>query len=186
MDSATLLTQARSGDRKAFEELVLPHREALCRFAELMAAGESEDIAQETIVRAFEGLSHFDGRSKLSTWLFGIALNIARNRRRNRARHAGSASPSVMEAQAAPRGRRNGVLSSILRQEIADRMQEAIERLPDDLREAFVLRYVEGLEYEEIAEIAEANAGAVRVRAHRARRQLQQILGPIVDTLWKK
>ncbi|MBI2898614.1 MAG: sigma-70 family RNA polymerase sigma factor [Planctomycetes bacterium] len=180
------LAKAKAGDRAAFESLVLPHREGIRRFVELMIGGEAEDVAQEAIARAFDHLSEFDGRSKLSTWIYGIALNIARNLLRARARHAGAASPSVLNAQPAPRGRRQGVLSSILRHEMADRMQDAIARLPDDLREAFVLRYVEGMEYEEMSRIAGVAPGTLRVRSHRARNLLKEELGPVVDTMWNK
>ena len=90
-----------------FESLVAPHREALGRFVSMMVGREAEDIVQEAIAAAFRDLSKFERRSKFSTWLYGIALNLCRKSLRDRSRHATSAQPGVLEAQAA---RSRGVL----------------------------------------------------------------------------
>jgi RNA polymerase sigma-70 factor (ECF subfamily) len=76
------------------------------------------------------------------------------------------------------------VLSSIYRRELVERMDLAIGRLPVSMREAFVLRYIEKLEYDDISRVTGASAGAVRVRAHRARLLMRGELGAVVDTFW--
>lgn len=176
------VTEPSRLDRAAFEKLVLPHREALVRFITLMTGPDAEDIAQEAITRAFDTRHKFEKRSKVSTWLFGIALNICRTTLRNRGRHAAIVEPEKLGGIA---GRRHGVLTSLVRHEMADRMQAAILALPPDLKEAFILRYVDGMEYEEMAEITGVAPGTLRVRSHRARNQLKDSLGSAVDTIWK-
>lgn len=167
-------------DSEKFQALVDPHRVALERFVAMMGE-DAEDIVQETLAVALREVDSFQGRSKLSTWLFGIALNLCRNRLREKRRHARSAGESVLDAQPA---RSRGVLSSVIRHEIADRLEVAVASLPATLREAFLLRFVEGMDYPEIAAILGTTEGTARVRAFRARGLLRSELGAVVDTVW--
>ncbi len=175
-----LLAKARAGDRGAFDELVGRHRENVRRFAAVMADAETDDLVAEAVAVAWRDLPRFEGRSAFSTWLYGIALNLCRHALRDKGRHAETVEPSAMDARAA----RHGVLSSIYRRELVERMGFAIGRLPVSMREAFVLRYVEKLEYDEISAITGASPGATRVRAHRAKLLMKGELGAVVDTFW--
>lgn len=166
-----------------FEALAAPHREALGRFAAMMVGRDAEDIVQEAVATAFRDAAKFEERSKFSTWLYGIVLNLCRKHLRDRGRHAGAASPSVLDAQPAPR---RGVLSSVIRHEMAERLEISVARLPVSMREAFLLRYVDGMDYAEIASITGVSEGTARVRAHRARALLREELGAVVDTVWLK
>jgi RNA polymerase sigma-70 factor (ECF subfamily) len=168
-------------DASAFESLVAPHREALGRFASMMVGREAEDIVQEAVATAFRDIGRFQNRSKFSTWLYGIALNLCRKHLRDKGRHATSAAPEVLEAQPA---RARGVLSSVIRHEMAERLEMSVSRLPTPMREAFLLRYVDGMEYPEISSITGASEGSARVRAFRARALLREELGSVVDTVW--
>lgn len=164
-----------------FEALAAPHREALGRFAAMMVGREAEDILQEALAVAFRDIGRFENRSRFSTWLYGIALNLCRKHLRDSARHAGVASPSFLDARPAPR---RGVLSSVIRHEMAERLELSVGRLPTSLREAFLLRYVDAMDYPEIASITGVTEGTSRVRAFRARALLREELGSVVDTVW--
>ena len=164
-----------------FEEQVAPHREALGRFAAMMVGREAEDIVQETVTTAFKDVERFEGRSKFSTWLYGIALNLCRKHLRDKSRHAASASQEMMEGQPS---RQRGVLSSVIRHEMAEQLGTAVGRLPTSMREAFVLRYVQEVDYPELALILGVSEGTARVRAFRARALLREELGTVVDTVW--
>ena len=164
-----------------FQSLVAPHRDALSRFVSMMVGREAEDIVQEAIATAFRDLPKFEKRSKFSTWLYGIALNLCRKHLRDKSRHATPAGPGVLESQPA---RSRGVLSSVIRHEMAERLEVSVGRLPTSMREAFLLRYVDGMDYPEISSITGASEGTARVRAFRARALLREELGSVVDTVW--
>ena len=164
-----------------FEALVAPHRDALSRFVSMMVGRDGEDIVQEAVAAAFRDIARFEKRSKFSTWLYGIALNLCRKHLRDKSRHATPAGPGVLEGQAA---RSRGVLSSVIRHEMAERLEISVGRLPTSMREAFLLRYVDGMDYPEISSITEVSEGTARVRAFRARALLREELGAVVDSVW--
>jgi RNA polymerase sigma-70 factor, ECF subfamily len=181
---ATLVRQALADEPGAFDELVRRHRPALVRCIALLIgdADEAESLAQETLTRAFAGLADFNDSLPLGPWLRGIALNLCRNHLRARKRHAKPIAPEQLGQAAAPEGRRQGVLSGILRREQDEQAHAAIRQLPALFREAFVLHFIEDLDYAQISEITGVAAGTLRVRAHRARALLRQSLGSVVDT----
>jgi RNA polymerase sigma-70 factor, ECF subfamily len=167
-----------------FEDLARQHRPALVRFIGLVIgdADESESLAQEALTRAFERRTDFQPELSFGAWLRGIALNLCRNHLRGRARHAKPASPEQLQEAPALEGRRQGVLSGILRREAGDLTLDAVGQLPAPLREAFVLRFLEEMPYGEMSRITGEAEGTLRVRAHRARALLRDSLGPVVDT----
>jgi RNA polymerase sigma-70 factor (ECF subfamily) len=164
-----------------FQALVAPHRDALARFVTMMVGREAEDIVQEAITAAFNQIDRFERRSKFSTWLYGISLNLCRKHLRDKGRHASLADREVLEARPA---RARGVLSSVIRHETAERIEIAVGRLPTSMREAFLLRYVDAMEYPDISTITGVSEGTARVRAFRARALLREELGAVVDTVW--
>jgi RNA polymerase sigma-70 factor (ECF subfamily) len=161
--------------------LVERYRGALVRFVETMIgdAAAAEDLVQEASRVAFEKFGQFERRGKFSTWLYSIALNLARNHRRDRARRA---KPAELSDEPSPL---RGALSSIVRRETAEQIALALDRLPPSLREAFALHYIEGLDYGEIESITGVKARTLHVRAHRARGLMRAQLGPVVDTVWQ-
>jgi RNA polymerase sigma-70 factor (ECF subfamily) len=183
-DDGRLVRRALAGDAAAFDALASRHRPSVLRAVSLLIgdADEAESLTQEALTRAYAGLSGFRPDLPFAAWLHGIALNLARNHLRDRARRARPTDPTHLRTAAAPEGRRQGVLSGILRQELNERTVWAIGQLPEAFREAFVLHYVEGLGYDAISRITGATAGALRVRARRAKLLLRDSLGPVVDT----
>ena len=113
--------------------------------------------------------------------IYGIALNKCRNHLRDRKRRAAPAGEGVLDDRAA-KGR--GVLTSVIRHEMAEQLELSVGRLPAAMREAFLLRYVDGMDYPEIAAIIGTSEGTARVRAFRARALLREELGTVVDTVW--
>jgi RNA polymerase sigma-70 factor (ECF subfamily) len=181
---ATLVQRTLAGERSAFDELVRRHQPSLVRFAGLMIGDldEAESLAQEALTQAYAGLGSFQTERPFGAWLRGITLNLCRNHLRDRARHAKVVPPEKFNDTAAREGRRHGALSAILRLEANEQILVAIRGLPAPLREAFVLHFMEGLDYPEIGRLTGLAPGTLRVRAHRARVLLQEALGSVVDT----
>jgi RNA polymerase sigma-70 factor (ECF subfamily) len=181
---STLVTRVLGGDAAAYDIVVARHRPGLVRAIALMIgdADEAESLAQEALTRAFAQLADYKLELRFGAWLHGIALNLCRNHLRARSRHAKPVAPEQLQNATALEGRRQGVLSGILRQEMSDFTWRAISQLPVALREAFVLHFVEGLDYNDMGQICGVAAGTLRVRAHRARTLLRNSLGPVVDT----
>jgi RNA polymerase sigma-70 factor (ECF subfamily) len=184
MDEAALVDRAKTHEPGAFDELAGRHRPGLVRLAASLTGDrdEAESLAQEALTRAFEQLDGFRAGAPFGPWLRGILLNLCRNYLRDRSRRARTTAPEQLADAPAPEGRRRGVLSGILRREAADATARAISQLPFPLREAFVLHFVEGLDYAEIGRMTGLAPGTLRVRAHRARTLLRHSLGPVVDT----
>jgi RNA polymerase sigma-70 factor (ECF subfamily) len=183
-DESLLVQQARSGQPQAFDELTRRHRPSLVRFAAYMTgdADEAESLAQEALTRALARLAEFEPGRSFGAWLRGIALNLCRSHLRDRARRARPVDPQELGGAAAAEGRRHGALSGLLRREQNDHAMQALAELPTLLREAFVLRILDELDYDTIGELTGATPASVRARVHRARGLLRQRLGSVVDT----
>lgn len=181
---AALVKRVLAGEGTAYDELLARHRPALVRVIALMIgdADEAESLAQEALTRAYAQLADYRLELRFGAWLHGIALNLCRNHLRARSRHARPVAPEQLQNTLAKDKAQQGVLSGILRQEMNDYTWKAIAGLPIALREAFVLHFVEGLDYADMSAICGVAAGTLRVRAHRARTLLRSSLGPVVDT----
>jgi len=169
---AGLVARLRGGDEQAFEDLVRLYQHRLFGVALRMMrnAAEAEEVAQEAFVRAHGALAEFRGESKLSTWLYAITARVCLNRlaRGERRWHrvgeeglAGLAEGGNDPAEELERSERQGAL------------ERAIAELPEERRLVVLLRDVEGLAYEEIAEALGLELGTVRSRLHRARMDLK-------------
>jgi RNA polymerase sigma-70 factor (ECF subfamily) len=146
---------------------------------------EAEDVAQEAFIKAYRALPSFRGESAFYTWLYRIAINTAKNalvsnRRRPVEFDLDLQDPEQYERQArlkegdTPEG-------LLLTEEIRQTVQAAMAELPEDLRTAIVLRELDGLSYEEIAERMSCPVGTVRSRIFRAREAIDKKLKPLLD-----
>ena len=180
----SLAARVKACDAEAFAILVERHRAGLVRLASLLIGDldEAENIAQEAITRALTGIASYDPQTPFLAWIRGIVLNLARQHQRRLRRHAVVTDPSRLASAPGKQGQRQGVLSAILRDELASRLWLAVGQLPEAYREAVVLHYVEGMDYSQISQITGVSAGALRVRALRGRNLLRGQLGPVVDT----
>jgi RNA polymerase sigma-70 factor (ECF subfamily) len=179
------LERVRAGDRDAFRSLVERHQEAVYSFVLRLVRSPdvAEELAQETFVRAFVSLQSFRGASRFRTWVIQIALNLVRDRRRTTGRRPVLVSLDEVK-QCAERSDASVHAGATLdpelklaHAELISRLGSALDSLPQEYREVFVLKHVEGLAYEEIATITGVSIGALKVRAHRARLRLREWLG---------
>jgi RNA polymerase sigma-70 factor (ECF subfamily) len=177
------MERLRSGHDAALNDLMARHAEGIFHFLCRMTGNEDDasDLAQETFVRVFKSCRSFRSGEKFSTWAFTIAANLARNHFRWRSRH-----PNIsLEAESAETGQ--SVASTLpagapppndaaLASERAAAVRQAVQKLPDDLREAIVLCEWEERSVVEAAAILEATPKAVESRLYRARKLLREYL----------
>ncbi len=189
---ALLVERAKRGDTRAFEMLVVKYQRRLQRLIGRMVrdAGLVEDIAQESFIRAYRALPQFRGDSAFYTWLYRIAVNTAKKALVDLKREivipestlinlGDGEETSRIENELTDGETPEAVLAS---KEIAAAVNAAIEALSDDLRQAITLREIEGLSYEEIAEVMNCPIGTVRSRIFRAREAISARLRPLLDT----
>ena len=192
-DADTLLIErVKRGDQKALDLLVIKYQRKIERLIARMVRDTDliQDIAQETFIRAYRALPQFRGESAFYTWLYRIAVNTAKKSLVELKRDplvTESARLSADEEDETSRVENeltdgetpDAVLAS---KEVAATVNAAIEALSDDLRQAITLREIEGLSYEEIAEVMNCPIGTVRSRIFRAREAIAQRLRPLLDT----
>jgi len=161
-----LLAKVADGDESAFERLYDRFADRVYRYAFTILRDRhlAQEVAQETMTAIWKGATRFAGRSKASTWIFGIARNQAFSLRRKEAR-----SETLPEAT----GIEPDPASGILRQEL---VLEAMKRLPEDQREVVFLTFYEGLPYKQIAQMLEIPEGTVKSRMFHAKRKLAEVL----------
>ncbi|MGM9489015.1 RNA polymerase sigma factor RpoE [Ideonella sp. YS5] len=189
---AALVERVKQGDVRAFEMLVVKYQRRIERLIGRMVRDVDlvADIAQESFIRAYRALPQFRGDSAFYTWLYRIAVNTAKKALVDLKRD-----PLVTEAAMASTDdddetSRRGLEPSdmatpealLASKEIASTVNAAIEALSEDLRQAITLREIEGLSYEEIADVMNCPIGTVRSRIFRAREAIAQRLRPLLDT----
>ena len=148
---------------------------------------EIEDVAQEAFIKAYRALPQFRGESAFYTWLYRIAINTARNWLASQGRRPSA--PNAIETEDGETFNETDNLtdistpeSMVASREIADTVNAAIEELPEELRTAIVLREIEGMSYEDIAQSMDCPIGTVRSRIFRAREAIASRLRPLLDT----
>jgi len=182
-----LVRRVQRGERGAFDLLVLRYQHKVVKLVSrlLRDPSEAEDVAQEAFVKAYRALGSFRGDSAFYTWLYRIAVNTARNTMAARQRRplAYEAELSENEQTVVESRMRHGDTpeATVLSDEIHRTVNSAVEELPEDLRTAIILREIEGLSYEEIAEAMDCPVGTVRSRIFRAREAIDRSLKPLLD-----
>ena len=186
-----LVERTVAGDQKAFELLVVKYQRRIARLIGRMVRDVDlvEDIAQETFIRAYRALAQFRGEAQFYTWLYRIAVNTAK-------KALGDLKRDPLVSESALRGRddddetssvENELTTSetpetvLAAKEIAATVNSAMEALPEELRQAVTLREIEGLSYEEIAEVMNCPIGTVRSRIFRAREAISAKVKPMLE-----
>jgi RNA polymerase sigma-70 factor, ECF subfamily len=182
-DDDGLLERARGGDMAAFEALVARYRDRVFSLAFRMTGSEADaaEVAQETFLSAYQHLKDFRGEAAFGSWVHRIAANHALMRLR-RARVDGSKQAEPAEPtfnqwgsheEYPQRDWSRDAEGQVLDAELREAIGQATDRLPLDYRQVFILKDVEGLSYEEIAELTGESVAAIKSRLHRARLALR-------------
>lgn len=184
-----LVERAQRGDKKAFELLVVKYQRKLARLLSRFVrdASEVEDVTQEAFIKAYRALPSFRGDSAFYTWLYRIGINTAKNYLVSLGRRA----PTVTgvdseEAEGIEEGDQlrdlNTPENQMMSRQLAATVNQALQELPEELRTAITLREIDGMSYEEIAQIMNCPIGTVRSRIFRAREAIAQRLRPQLGT----
>jgi RNA polymerase sigma-70 factor (ECF subfamily) len=190
-----LVERVQRGDKRAFELLVSKYQRKVFRLLSrfIRDSAEIEDVAQEAFIKAYRALPNFRGESAFYTWLYRIAINTAKNHLVAQRRRAPTTTETEVEDAEnfddADQLRDVNTPESMMQsRQVGEAVNRAIEKLPEDLRTAIVLRELEGLSYEEIAESMNCPIGTVRSRIFRAREaiatELRPLLGTAKDKRW--
>lgn len=183
-DDAQLVARSLKQDHEAFGQLIDRHATAIVNLAYRMVGNraEAEDLAQETFLSAFKALSTFRADSKFSTWLYRIATNKCKDwlrvKRPGQAQHDVDVEEGL-DVYVAEERTPEHLLSQ---QQVAQELEQAIQRLPPLYREAFVLKHIEGLSYEEMQEILGVNSDTLKMRVYKGRVQLSRELAELNPT----
>lgn len=179
-EDSALVERARAGDARAFDLLVRKYQHRVLGLIGRMVSdwSEAQDVAQEVFMRAWRSLGNFRGESSFYTWLYRIAVNTSKNQIVSSGRRPLTAELQTvedehwsgagrMQEQATPE-------NELLRQEMERTVVRTVEGLPEDIRTALTLREVDGLSYDEIAELMQCPIGTVRSRIFRGREAIDR------------
>lgn len=180
-----IVREVQRGRTESFAELVDRHKDRVYGILMRLTGDPpaAEELAHEAFVRAFQGLNNFRSESRFGTWLIQIAVNLARDRLRERRRGRTVSLDALLErdmdasflAETRPAYDPSDEMDE---QDLMDRFEAALGELPPDYREIFVLHHMQNIPYEEIASITGDAVGALKVRAHRARKLLKTKIFP--------
>ncbi len=182
-----LVERVQRGDKAAFNLLVKKYQHKVVNLVARYVnnPGDVPDVAQEAFIKAYRALPTFRGESAFYTWLYRIAVNTAKNYLTSQGRRPPSSDVEADEAESYGGGEALQEVSTpenlALTDEIKRTVFSAIEALPEDLRTAITLRELEGLSYEEIADIMDCPVGTVRSRIFRAREAIDKKLQPLIE-----
>jgi len=181
-----LVERAQAGDRRAFELLVRKYQYKIIQLVgRLVGDADAPDVAQETFIKAWRALNGFRGQSAFYTWLYRIGINTAKNHLVARGRRPSNQDIDVEDAEQFGHTEQMSDVDTpeavLLSEEIKEKVTETIAKLPPDLRQAITLRELEGLSYEEIAEVMNCPIGTVRSRIFRAREAIDLVLKPLIE-----
>ncbi len=172
-EDLNLIARSEAGEREAFDELVLKYQKPLYSLLYRMVSNHDDaaDILQKTFVKAFTGLGSFERRSSFKTWLYQIAINLAKNMYRDRARVAYVNIDDVV-IKRSPR-----TLETLIHNESRLILRKALGELPQKQRITLMLRTQEGKKFEEIASIMKCSVGTAKANYHHAVQRLKTIIG---------
>lgn len=181
-----LVRKVQSGDKRSFDVLVLKYQHKVINLVLRYVHDHdtAQDVAQEAFIKAYRGLKNFRGDSAFYTWLYRIAINTAKNHLVSQGRRLPDTDIDANEAEQF--GGESALKEcatperEMLTAEIQATITKAVEDLPEDLRTAIMLRELEGMSYEEIAEAMECPIGTVRSRIFRAREAIDKVLKPLL------
>src|SRR5579864_5164825 len=190
-EEAAIVAELKAGSEAAYTWLIGEFQQPVYGLVYRIVNDPSDaaDTTQDVFLKVFRGMKHFHGSSSLKTWIYRIALHEAANRRRWWFRHKAketSIEPVESEAgtseamQAALTDPAESPFESVAHHEVQRRVEEEVKKMPEPYRTTLILRDLEDMSYEEIAEVLEISLGTVKSRLTRGREALRQRLTPYV------
>jgi len=182
-----LIKRVQQGDRSAFDLLVVKYQHKILNLIMRYVRDPSEalDVAQEAFLKAYRAAPAFRGDSAFYTWLYRIAINTAKNYLVAARRRPANVDVDFQDSEQFEAFTKMSDVDTperlALTEEIGAAVSKAIQELPDELRTAILLREIEGMSYEEIAQTMECPVGTVRSRIFRAREAIEKHLRPLLD-----
>jgi RNA polymerase sigma-70 factor, ECF subfamily len=173
-DERALIERCRTGDDIAFGELVGRYQNLVYAMVYRMVGDRSQtdDLAQEVFLKVHRGLPYFRGEARLSTWIYRIVANVCTQARSRRIREV----PLDRDDDDGP-GREPGVTDAAFGDlELRDRLEKAIAQLPDNYRLLVAAHYLDGVQYDALAEALDIPIGTVKTHLYRAKRRLRELL----------
>lgn len=181
-----LVRRVQKGDKHAFDLLVIKYQHKILSIISryVKDGAEMQDVAQEAFIKAYRAIGNFRGDSAFYTWIYRIAINTAKNHLVSRGRRPPASDVEVEDAEYYMGGESLRDLASpenhLMKDQLEEAVYKAIRDLPEDLRTAVTLREMEGLSYEEIAEVMGCPVGTVRSRIFRAREAIDKHIEPLM------
>jgi RNA polymerase sigma-70 factor (ECF subfamily) len=182
-----LVLRVQQGDKSAFDLLVVKYQHKIVQLVNRFVRdpSEAQDVAQEAFIKAYRAMGNFRGDSAFYTWLYRIAINTAKNYLVSRSRRSSDYEIDVQDAEVLGNATQLQGLETperlLLNEEIIDTIKTAIDKLPEEMRTAIMLREFEGMSYEEIAQAMDCPVGTVRSRIFRAREAIDSKLNPLLE-----
>ncbi len=182
-----LVLKVQQGDKSAFDLLVIKYQHRIIQLVNryVKDPSEAQDVAQEAFIKAYRALPNFRGDSAFYTWLYRIAINTAKNYLVSRSRRYSDYQVDIQDAEQVGNAPELKGLDTpehlLMNDEIVEVVKDAIDKLPEEMKTAIMLREFEGLSYEEIAEAMECPVGTVRSRIFRAREAIDEKLSPLLN-----
>lgn len=182
-----LVARVQQGDMRAFDLLVIKYQHKVLALVSRFVNGsaDTQDVAQDTFIKAYRALNNFRGDSAFYTWLYRIAVNTAKNHLASRAHRASNQNVELDDAELLSEQANMRDIATPDRLLQKDQLQtvvfDAMAQLPEDLRMALTLRELEGLSYEDIADVMDCPIGTVRSRIFRAREAVDEKIRPLID-----
>ena len=184
-DDLQIIQECLSGNVQAYGELIVRYQDRLFNslFRFLGHEEDASDVVQEAFFNAFQALRDFQGGSRFYTWLYRIAMNLAIDQRRRQSKQESTQMGKRLLIQTQDKTLLDNPMILAMRRENIESVQKALMKLSHDHRSVLILKDIEGLHYEEIAEILSIPIGTVRSRIHRARLELRNIIdsAPIAE-----
>lgn len=182
-----LVLRVQHGDKSAYDLLVIKYQHKIIQLVNryVKDPSEAQDVAQEAFIKAYRALGNFRGDSAFYTWLYRIAINTAKNYLVSRSRRSFDYQVDIQDAEQIENVPQLQGMETperlLLNQEIVEVIKAAIDKLPEEMRTAIMLREFEGMSYEEIAVAMDCPVGTVRSRIFRAREAIDNKLNPLLD-----
>lgn len=181
-----LVEKVQQGNKRAFDFLVLKYQHKVISIVGRYVSdhAEAHDVAQEAFIKAYRAIGNFRGDSAFYTWIYRIAINTAKNYLVSRGRRPPASDVDVVDAEAFAGAQALKDIASpetyLARDQLEKAVFQAMKLLPDELRQAVTLRELDGLSYEEIADVMLCPVGTVRSRIFRARESIEKAISELI------